>query len=76
MHIFFRRPWRGCGLAGVLLTSSLRILQERGMAEAEQGVDRENESAAHAFYKRMGFRPETTDVWYRKPIECGLTAGR
>lgn len=68
-HIFVRRPWRGRGLAGALLASSLRVLQEQGMDEAELGVDRENESGAHAFYIKMGYQPETTDVWYRKPLD-------
>jgi mycothiol synthase len=68
-HIFVGQAWRKRGLASALLASSLRILKEQGMDEAELGVDRENESGAYAFYKTMGYQTYSTDIWYRKPIQ-------
>jgi mycothiol synthase len=68
-HIFVRRPWRKRGLVSALLVRSLQVLKAQGMEEAELGVDKENESGAYEFYKRMGYQTFSTDVWYRKPME-------
>lgn len=67
-HIFVRRPWRKRGLGSALLVRSLQILKGQGMEEAELGVDKENESGAYEFYRRMGFQTFSTDIWYRKPM--------
>lgn len=69
-HVFVRRPWRGRGLAKALLVRSLRVLRDEGMEEAELGVDSENDSGAFGFYSRMGYVTETTDIWFRKPLEA------
>jgi len=68
-HIFVRRAWRQRGLASALVAQSLQILKAQGMEEAELGVDSENESGAHGFYKRMGYQTVSTDIWFRKPMD-------
>lgn len=68
-HIFVRKPWRGRGLAAALIARSLAMLKSQGMAEAELGVDAENDSGAFAFYQRLGYRTFSTDIWYRKPMD-------
>jgi mycothiol synthase len=73
-HVFVRRPWRRRGLAKALVVRSLRVLKERGMTEAELGVDSENESAAFAFYHGLGYRTFSTDIWFRKPMDMKLGA--
>ena len=73
-HIFIRKPWRKRGLAGALLTRSLRLLKAQGMDEVELGVDAENASGAYAFYKGMGYQTFTTDIWFRKPMRHVLEA--
>ncbi len=64
-----RRPWRGRGLARALLVNSLRILRERGMAEAVLAVDGENLTGALRLYEGVGFRVLNKDALYRKPLE-------
>jgi len=68
-HIFVRRPWRKRGLASALIAKGLRVLQAHGMNEAELGVDSENESGALGLYRSMGYETESTDTWFRKPME-------
>jgi mycothiol synthase len=68
-HVFVRRAWRQRGLASALVAQSLRVLKAQGMEEAELGVDSENESGAHGFYKRMGYQTFSTDIWFRKPMD-------
>ena len=68
-HIFVRRPWRRRGLAGALLSRSLRLVKAEGMEEAELGVDTENDSGAHDFYIRMGYQTFSTDLWLRKSMD-------
>jgi ribosomal protein S18 acetylase RimI-like enzyme len=53
--ISVRRPWRRRGLARALLTRSLQMFQEMGMAEAALGVDSENLSGAFRLYESVGF---------------------
>jgi len=67
-HISVRRPWRRRGVASALIANSLRILRERGLAEAALGVDAENLSGALRVYEAMGFRRARTGVCYRKPF--------
>ena len=67
-HVSVRRPWRGRGLAGALIASSLTLLRDRGMAVAALGVDAENPTGALGLYERFGFRPVRTFVTYRKPV--------
>jgi ribosomal protein S18 acetylase RimI-like enzyme len=68
-HIFVPQPWRNRGLAAALLASSLQVLKDNGMEEAELGVDSENESGAFGFYQRMGYKTYSIDIWFRKPME-------
>ena len=67
-HIFVRKPWRRCGLARALISSSLRVLEKQGMDEAELGVDSENESRAYDLYRKMGYQTYSIDIWFRKPM--------
>ena len=62
-------PGEKRGLVSALLVRSLQVLKAQGMEEAELGVDKENESGAYEFYKRMGYQTFSTDIWYRKPME-------
>lgn len=68
-YICTRRPWRRQGLARALIARALRAIKERGMAEAELGVDTQNEHGALRLYQSMGFRPARRGAAYRKPLE-------
>ena len=68
-HVFVRKPWRQRGIAKALIARSLQEIKEQGMEEAELGVDTENESGAYEFYRKMGYRTFSTDIWFRKPME-------
>jgi len=67
-HIFVRQPWRNRGLASALIARSLTILKAQGIDEAELGVDAENESEAFGLYQRLGYKTESIDTWFRKPM--------
>ncbi len=64
--ISVRRPWRRHGLARALLTRSLQMFQEMGMAEAALGVDSQNLSGAFRLYGSVGFRETQRYTIYRK----------
>jgi ribosomal protein S18 acetylase RimI-like enzyme len=64
--ISVRRPWRRRGLARALLTRSLQMFQEMGMAEAALGVDSQNLSGAFRLYESVGFRETQRFLIYRK----------
>jgi mycothiol synthase len=67
-HVSVRRPWRGRGLASALISRSLRVLRDRGMAFASLGVDAENPTGALGLYERHGFTVHETFVTLRKPL--------
>ena len=67
-HIYVRPPWRQRGLASALIARSLQVLQAQGMAEAELGVDAENESAAFKLYQSLGYQTFGVDTWFRKAM--------
>ena len=67
-HVSVRRPWRNRGLASALMTRSMRILRDAGMAEAALGADAENLSGAVRLYESLGFRRIRTAAAYRKSI--------
>jgi mycothiol synthase len=67
-RVSVRRPWRGRGLASALISRSLRVLRERGMAFASLGVDAENPTGALGLYERHGFTVHETFVTLRKPL--------
>jgi mycothiol synthase len=52
------KPFRNRGVAKALLIAGLERLHERGLTEAELGVDTENNTGALHLYERLGF--ETT----------------
>jgi mycothiol synthase len=68
-HIYVRPDWRGRGLARALIARSLQDLKEKGMQDAELGVDAENESGAFELYQRMGYKTYYVDTWFRKAME-------
>lgn len=62
-----RRPWRGRGVAKVLLTASLRAFQNCGLDQAGLMVDAENPSGAVRLYERLGYRArQRTATWARE----------
>jgi mycothiol synthase len=63
-----RRPWRRRGLARALIAHSLRMIAERGATCAYLGVDGENPNRAMTLYEDAGFRVQTSETVYRKPI--------
>ncbi len=73
-HIYVRPAWRKRGLASALIARSLQVLKERGILEAELGVDAENESAAFSLYQRMGYKTFSIDTWFRKPMKLYMEA--
>ncbi len=68
-HISVRRPFRKRGLAAALIASTLRLLRERGIAEAALGVNAENPTGAVRLYERLGFRKDHEAAAYRKALE-------
>jgi len=66
--VLIRSPWRRIGLGKALITRCLQALKERGMNEAELGVDSINESGAFSLYQSLGYKTESTDIWYSKPL--------
>jgi mycothiol synthase len=67
-HVSVRRPWRRRGVAGALISRSLRLLRDRGMAFAALGVDAESPTGAVGLYERSGFREHQRFVTFRKPL--------
>lgn len=67
--ISVRQPWRKRGLARALIVLSLQALRERGMREAELGVDAENTSGALRVYESCGFQVIKRSSTYRKPLD-------
>ena len=53
------RPYRGRGLAGLLLTHALRAYRGAGYDEASLDVDSDNPTGALGVYRRAGFEVET-----------------
>ena len=66
--IFTIREWRGRGVASALIGRNLRLLRERGMAEAALSVDTENPSGALGLYERHGFREHDRLIIFRKDL--------
>ena len=63
------RPWRKRGVAKALIIQSLKVLRERGMAEAALGVDAENPTGALRLYENCGFRCVKRWGCFRKPLD-------
>ncbi len=66
-RIWTRRPWRGRGIAGALISRNLHDLRAAGMTEAALSVDADNPSGAGTLYRRMGFRRIGGMVMLRRP---------
>jgi mycothiol synthase len=67
-HVSVRRPWRGRGVASALISRSLAVLRDRGMAFASLGVDAENPTGALGLYEKHGFVVHRTWGTFRKPL--------
>ena len=65
------REWRGQGIAGALICSSLRLLAARGMTEAALGVDTENPTGAQSLYLGLGYERRLLYGEYSQLIESG-----
>jgi mycothiol synthase len=59
--------YQGRGLAKALFLTGLRLLRERGMETAVMGTSSENEKMQRAA-KAVGFRVESSTVWFAKPV--------
>lgn len=73
-HVSTRRAWRGRGVASALITRSLAVLRDRGMAVARLGVDGENPTGALGVYERLGFVELRMWIAQRKPFPPGVGA--
>jgi mycothiol synthase len=67
-HILIGAPWRRRGLARALIDSSIAALRARGMTEAMLGVDVDNPSGALRLYESVGFKVDSVETAYRKPL--------
>ncbi len=67
-NICVRRPWRGQGVARALIARSLRLLKEKGMAQACLGVDSQNLSGALWLYESMGYQTVERSTNWRKAM--------
>jgi ribosomal protein S18 acetylase RimI-like enzyme len=67
-YISTHHDWRNRGIAGALLTMSLRELRDRGMTEAALGVDTNNPGGAFHLYTSLGFEVVSYGVVYTKPL--------
>jgi mycothiol synthase len=60
------KPWRGRGIAQVLLLMTFHLFLERGFAKIGLGVDSENTTNATRLYERVGMRVYREFLAYRK----------
>ena len=59
-----RRPWRKRGLAGALLSASVRAAAAAGKTQASLGVDADSPTGAVGVYERLGFQTRHKVVVY------------
>lgn len=64
-----RRPWRGRGLAKVLLYRTFAEFWRRGIARITLDVDAESPTGATHLYERVGMQVETCGVAFEKANE-------
>jgi ribosomal protein S18 acetylase RimI-like enzyme len=62
------KGYRGRGIAQALIVRGLRQFRELGYTEASLEVDSENATGALRLYEKLGYRPITTLIAYRKPM--------
>ena len=63
-----RRDWRGRGLGLALLVTAFRAFSDRGIGNAELGVDAQNETGALRLYERAGMRAVSSFEWWQKHV--------
>lgn len=62
------KPWRGRGIAQMLLLVTFRLFLERGFATVGLGVDSENKTNATRLYERVGMHVYREFLAYRKEL--------
>ncbi len=67
-----RRPWRGQGLGGALLTGVFARMQERGAVGVVLNVDADSPTGANRLYERVGMREEPHYETWERPIRPAL----
>ena len=72
--VFTLPRWRRRGLARALIARSLRLLRDRGLDNANLGVDATNPHQALALYESAGFEVRSSSTVYRKPFNPPLSA--
>ena len=63
-----RRGYRKMGLGRAMLLAGMRKIREKGMDTAVLGVDADNPTGALGLYESVGFRKDTTEIAYGKPV--------
>lgn len=75
-EISVHADWRNGGIAGALLSMSLRELSARGMTEAALGVDTDNHGGALHLYTSLGFVLQSYQAVYEKAVGSQHVDGR
>lgn len=60
--------YRGRGIGKMILLAGLSYLKSRGLQAVELTVDSENQEAC-ALYRSVGFKEQTSSLWYEKVID-------
>lgn len=68
-YISTHPDYRNRGIAQALLARALRALRDRGMTEAVLGVDTNNPGGAFQLYTKLGFRLESYEAVYTRPLD-------
>jgi mycothiol synthase len=63
------KEWRGRGVARALICESLKVLRDRGMAEAALGVHTENPTGAFHLYSSLGYSVVASWSFYERPLD-------
>jgi len=64
-----QRSWRGKGVAKALITESMRMFEEMGMAEVGLGVHTTSPTGAYQLYEGLGYRVTSETHEFRKSFE-------
>lgn len=64
-----RRPWRGRGIATVLLDLSAAAFASEGLEFAALDVDAENPTGALGLYESQGYHRDKTRVAWSRPVD-------
>jgi mycothiol synthase len=67
-----RRPWRGRGIARLLLATAFAEFQRRGKQGVSLGVDADSPTGANRLYERAGMHPVMDSVVWAKELRSGV----